>query len=269
MKNILSKKMVIFFILVLLIFIIVFSFFCFSNIEKVNFKDVRDIYITYRYSNFPTTMIKLSEDENKYILKLLNNRQFQKHYDTPMGNPNYEIIFEDNLKLSFQYEDFPNWFNNQSDFPCNIYYNDKSFSTRVPVGILQFVVDKIENELSNQSFHFKTDKITIQTVKSTITLTDFPSIDKIYKIVRHSYEIDDTKAKEVQYTLNFNNGTILQIYGPLNIEFNDEGYLILPKELYGKLTINKQYSKDVQIPCLLFDELYSIIDRFNNEKGIT
>ena len=59
-------------------------------------------------------------------------------------------------------------------------------------------------------------------------------VQRLVESFKHIVETnDDIGEREIAFTINFNNGTILQIYGP--IEFNEEGIIELKGKRYGTI----------------------------------
>ena len=106
---------------------------------------------------------------------------------------------------------------------------------------------KIDEELINRTKELQTDTITIQTED---TIVNTRSIESLKHIVETN---DDIGEREIAFTINFNNGTILQIYGP--IEFNEEGIIELKGKRYGTIITSENLVKKVQVPRRVIYEI--------------
>ena len=235
------------------------------KIKKIDIKDINEIDIKYNFrydSDLPNVVIKLDKYEKEDILKQLDNYKLVIYDNKAKGADNYEVILNDKTKFTFQYEDLPNWFGNNAEFFCNWYEGTEVFVTKLPVYVLSKIVKKVDNELLRRNKEFKTDKLTIKTSSDSITLEDSKKFNEILKEAKNIVEISEIEENEIKYTLDFNNGTILQICGP--IEFDDNGIMKLKGKKYGKVITNGKHIKNVQIPHLMIFYIYNAIVLFGN-----
>ena len=261
MKKLKKNKIIL--LICILVIIAEISIFLYTKyIKKIDFNNVEGITIIYHYTiegfDFPTTKVELAENEVQDILNELKKCTFVKYDDGSVGANNYEIILSNNIKFTFMHSDTwsNNWFGGKSEFIVNCYNDNEVFVTKLPVSILSKIVTKIDEELINRTKELQTDTITIQTED---TIVNTRSIESLKHIVETN---DDIGEREIAFTINFNNGTILQIYGP--IEFNEEGIIELKGKRYGTIITSENLVKKVQVPRRVIYEIYSIVGNSYN-----
>jgi len=237
------------------------------NIKKVDIGNVEKIYINYRYdgdlSDYPITTIELNEKEKENIINELKKWKFKKYDDGARGTNNYEVILNDNVKFTFQYDNLPNWFDGKSEFSGNWYNGTEIFETKLPVSVLLMVVQKVDKELLNRTKEFQTNKLIIKT-KDTITTLESVYLEDILDETKHIIRAENIEVSEVKYTLDFNNGTILQIYKPETFSNTEDKK---SSKIFGRAITNDDIITEVQIPHSMIYDIDKAIELFSNNSN--
>lgn len=224
------------------------------NVKKIAFDDVKNIHINYyanNQSNIPAITVELGQDDKEEFLKGLAKCKFMKRKNPEEcrwdgenykfeEDCDYEVVLDNNTKLKFVYnEEFDDMYNAQK-FTTTLYREGEKLDGICDTNTAFIIINCVDKELTNRTKIFQTGQVTvINTENRNIELN---SRDR-EMLIRRTKKIFATQEKideeQVEFIVDFNNGTKLQIYKPDNNPTSSK---------YGTIVIDGVKSKNVEIP---------------------
>lgn len=220
-------------------------------IEKV------DVELTERASIFKTDKVTISQGENaveitektalEYIINQCKN-VYSKEIDyTPeIEEPDYEIDFNNNIKLYIYKQNEQGWI--EKDGKISEAYGLTTFDT---------IIENALNNISEKREIFTTNKITITDSNKSIEITDQDVIEKITTPLIYSNFGTPEWLKDYDITEEYNGG--------IRVKINNYEYLIPGK--VGNVNIGSRYAISEDKVISLCYPLISIDDYVNELLG--
>ena len=188
--------------------------------ETVEISNLEQIKITYKYDDVESFDITTDEAELLKMIEELSNKKLVNYSSTLMlavlGT--YTVDLDDNIQIQFD--------NYDKDGYVRIIYKDKSFLTKINPEILEKVIEIVDQELTERTKIFQTDKVTLSQKDNTnkITITEKTAVDYILEQCKNVYIKEINYLPSIvtpDYELDFNNDIILAIY-----KDNAKGWLL-------------------------------------------
>ena len=220
------------------------------NVKKIKFDDVKNIHINYysnKNSNVPTFTVELRQEDKEEFLKGLAKCKFMKRKNPEEcrwdgenyrfeEDCDYEVVLDNNTKLKFVYDDD---MYNVEKFTTTLYREGEKLDGICDITTAFIIIRCVDKELTNRTKIFQTDQITINSSSEDIRL----NISEREKFIRRTKKIFETQEKideeQVEFIVDFNNGTKLQIYEPDNNPTS---------RIYGIVIIDGIKNRNVEIP---------------------
>ena len=188
--------------------------------ETVEISNLEQIKITYKYDDVESFDTTTDEAELLKMIEELSNKKLVNYSSTLMlavfGT--YTVDLDDNIQI--QFDDY------DKDGYVRIIDKDKSFLTKINPEILEKVIEIVDQELTERTKIFETDKVTLSQKDNTnkITITEKTAVDYILEQCKNVYIKEINYLPSIvtpDYELDFNNDIILAIY-----KDNDKGWLL-------------------------------------------
>ena len=188
--------------------------------ETVEISNLEQIKITYKYDDVESFDITTDETELLKMIEELSNKKLVNYSSTLMlavlGT--YTVDLDNNIQIQFD--------NYDKDGYVRIIYKDKSFLTKINPEILEKVIEIVDQELTERTKIFQTDKVTLSQKDNTnkIEITEKTAVDYILEQCKNVYIKEINYLPSIvtpDYELDFNNDIILAIY-----KDNAKGWLL-------------------------------------------
>ena len=198
--------------------------------RTVTIGDLENVVITYKYDEEESFDITTEDAELIKMIEEISNKRLVDHssqiglaylgyYKVDLGND-----------VSFTFDNY------DDDGFVFITDKDRTFLAKIEPRILEKVMDIVDQELTERTKIFQTDKVTLSQKDNTnkITITEKTAVDYILEQCKNVYIKEINYLPSIvtpDYELDFNNDIILAIY-----KDNDKGWLLqdgILSEAYG------------------------------------
>ena len=188
--------------------------------RTVTIGDLENVVITYKYDEEESFDITTEDAELIKMIEEISNKRLVDHssqiglaylgyYKVDLGND-----------VSFTFDNY------DDDGFVFITDKDRTFLAKIEPRILEKVMDIVDQELTERTKIFETDKVTLSQKDNTnkITITEKTAVDYILEQCKNVYIKEINYLPSIvtpDYELDFNNDIILAIY-----KDNDKGWLL-------------------------------------------
>lgn len=188
--------------------------------RTVTIGDLENVVITYKYDEEESFDITTEDAELIKMIEEISNKRLVDHssqiglaylgyYKVDLGND-----------VSFTFDNY------DDDGFVFITDKDRTFLAKIEPRILEKVMDIVDQELTERTKIFQTDKVTLSQKDNTnkITITEKTAVDYILEQCKNVYIKEINYLPSIvtpDYELDFNNDIILAIY-----KDNDKGWLL-------------------------------------------